>query len=61
VACDLRRGAFAWFDGEEVFVDFEAELCWEVEEAERGSRCWLVGTAWDACDFVHGVGVTGML
>lgn len=46
VAGDLRCGAFALSDGEEVFVDFEAELCWEVEEAEGSDDgCWLVGTA----------------
>lgn len=54
MAGDLRRGAFALSDGEEVFVDFEAEFCWEVAEAEGGGGCWLVGTALERCGCVHG-------
>ena len=55
VAGDLRRGAFARVGGEEFFVDFEEEFCWEVEEAEGSDGRWLVGTAREAWDFIHGV------
>lgn len=54
VARDGDRAVFGWSDGEEVFVDFDSELGWQVEEAEGSDRCWLVGIAQGAQDHAHG-------
>ena len=53
VARDVDRAVFGWSDGEEVFVDFDSELCWKVEEPEGSDGCWLVDIAREAQEYVH--------
>ena len=54
VARDGDRAVFGWSDGEEVFVNFDSELCWQVEEAEGSGGRWLVEIEREDRDNVNG-------
>ena len=54
MARDGDRTVFGWSDGEEVFVDFDSELYWQVEEAEGCDGRRPVNIAREAWDHVHG-------